>query len=150
MPVKKIPEGFHTLTPYLVLNDAANVVAFLKKAFKAELMYSHNAPDGKIGHAQLKIGDSMLMLADANPQHPAQPCSLYMYVENCDAWYESALKAGATSIMKPMDMFYGDRNAGVEDSFGNQWWIATHVEDVPPEELERRAAAEHAKRQKKS
>jgi uncharacterized glyoxalase superfamily protein PhnB len=141
MPVKKIPDGFHTLTPYLVLNDAAKVITFLKKAFNAQLVYSHNGPNGKIGHAQLKVGDSMLMLADASPEHPAQPCSLYLYVDNCDAWYEGAIKAGATSIMKPMDMFYGDRNAGVKDASGMQWWMATHVEDVSAEEVGKRAEA---------
>jgi PhnB protein len=139
MAVKKIPDGFHTLTPYLVLDNASKVIAFLKKAFNAELMYSHDRPDGKIGHAQLKVGDSMLMIADATKEHPAAPCSLYMYVENCDAWYERAIKAGATSIMKPMDMFYGDRNAGVKDSSGMQWWMATHVEDVSAAEVEKRA-----------
>ena len=141
MAAKPIPDGFHTITPYLVLNDAGKAIEFLKKAFSAEEIYRHLGPGGIVGHAQLKIGDSMLMLADANPQHPAQPCSLYMYVENCDAWYESALKAGATSIMKPMDMFYGDRNAGVKDPSGMQWWMATHIEDVSAAEVGKRAEA---------
>jgi PhnB protein len=141
MAVRPIPDGFHTITPYLVLDGAGKVIEFLKKAFGAEEIYRHKRPDGGIGHAQVKIRDSMLMLADATKDHPAAPCMIYMYVEDVDAWYERAIKAGGISIMKPMDMYYGDRNAGVKDASGMQWWIGTHKEDIAPEEVERRAAA---------
>jgi len=141
MAVKPIPDGFHTITPYLVLNNAGKVIEFLKNAFGAEEVYRHMRGEGVIGHAQVKIGDSMLMISDATSEHGAAPCMIYFYVKDCDAWYERAMKAGATSIMKPMDMFYGDRNAGVKDQSGMQWWIATHKEDVSPAEVEKRAKA---------
>jgi uncharacterized glyoxalase superfamily protein PhnB len=141
MAAKPIPDGFHTITPYLVLNDAGKAIEFLKKAFSAEEIYRHLGPGGIVGHAQLKIGDSMLMISDATKEHPAAPCMIYMYVKDVDSLYERAVKAGGESIMKPADMFYGDRNAGVKDSSGMQWWIATHKEDVAPAEVEKRAAA---------
>jgi uncharacterized glyoxalase superfamily protein PhnB len=142
MPVRPIPEGFRTVTPYLVLDGADRVLQFLERAFGAKNAQCMRRPDGKIGHAQVKLGDSMIMIADATPEHPAAPCMLYLYVEDCDDWYRRAVAAGATSIMEPRTMFYGDRNAGVKDASGMQWWFGTHVEDVPPAELERRAAAQ--------
>jgi PhnB protein len=141
MAVKPIPDGFHTVTPYLVVEGASKLIEFLKKGLGAEEIHLSKRPDGTIMHAQVRIGDSMVMLAEAMAEHPAMPCALYLYVSDTDALYERALKAGATSIMKPMDMFYGDRNAGVKGPGGIQWWIATHKEDMSTAELEKRAAA---------
>jgi PhnB protein len=142
MAVHPIPDGFHTVTPYLVVDGAAKLIDFLKQGFGAEEIHRSNRPDGGIMHAQVKIGDSMIMLADAAKEHPAAPCSLYLYVKDVDALYERAMKAGAKSIMKPENMFYGDRNGGVMGPGGVQWWIGTHVEDVPEGEIEKRAAAQ--------
>jgi len=139
--VNPIPPGYHTVTPYLVVADAEKQIDFLKNAFGAELKYSHKGPDGRIGHAEIKIGDSVVMLAQARPPWEPKPMSFYLYVEDCDAWYKRALEAGAESTMPPANMFYGDRHGGVRDMHGNDWWVATHIEDVPPEEIERRAAA---------
>lgn len=146
MAVKPIPEGFHTVTPYLIVDDADGVISFLREAFGAEEQYRMNGPDGGVWHAQVKLGDSQVMLGSASEQFPAHPAVLHLYVEDVDTTYRRALAAGATSIMEPEDQFYGDRQSGVKDLAGNQWWIATHIEDVPPEELARRAEAEAAKR----
>jgi PhnB protein len=139
MSVKPIPDGFHSVSPYILVKDGAKLIDFLKAAFDAQQIERLETPDGRVRHAQLKIGDSMLMLGE--PQGAAMPASLYLYVPDCDATYASAMAAGATSIMEPEDQFYGDRGAGVTDPHGNLWWIGTHIEDVPPDELERRAAA---------
>jgi PhnB protein len=139
--VKPIPEGYGTVTPYLTVDDAAAQIEFLQKAFNAQLTYSHKGPDGKIGHAELRIGNSQIMLGQARGEWKARPATFYLYVEDCDALYKNALAVGAKSLQEPKDQFYGDRSGGVEDSNGNYWWIGTHVEDVPPEEIERRAAA---------
>ena len=139
MPVKPIPEGYHTVTPYLVVNQAGRVIDFLKQAFGAEESERFLRADGTIMHAELKIGDSMIMLGEANEQWPARPAALYIYVPDTDAAYRRAIEAGAASLMEPADQFYGDRNAGVSDAAGNIWWIGTHVEDVSREEMERRA-----------
>ena len=138
MGVNPIPEGYRTVTPYLVVEGAATVLDFVKQAFGAEEKFRMEAPDGKIGHAEAQIGDSMVMLGDAGEEHPAMPAMIHLYVEDCDATYERALAAGGTSEREPTDQFYGDRSAGVRDSTGNLWWIATHVEDVPEDELARR------------
>ena len=147
MGVNPIPEGYSTVTPYLVVEGAANVLEFVKQAFGAEEKVRMDTPDGTIGHAEVQIGDSMVMMADAGDQNPAMPAMIHLYVDDCDATYERALTAGATSEREPTDQFYGDRSAGVRDSAGNLWWIATHVEDVPQEELAKRmekAAASQA------
>lgn len=141
MAVKPIPEGFHTVTPYLVSKGASKVIDFAKNAFDAKEVHRSMRPDGLIMHAQIKIGDSMIMIADGAPEHPASPVSLYLYVKDVDALYKSAIKAGGVSVMEPMNMFYGDRNGGVKDPAGNQWWIGTHIEDVPEAELKKRAEA---------
>jgi PhnB protein len=141
MAVKPVPDGFHTVTPYLVVDDAAKLIEFLKRGFGAEEMHRSKRPDGKIMHAQVRIGDSMIMLADGNESHPPEPCSLYLYVPDVDAVYRRAIAAGGTSILEPADMFYGDRNAGVKDASGVRWWIGTHKEDMTEAELEKRAAA---------
>lgn len=145
MPVKPIPDGFHTITPYLVVHGAARLIDFLKEAFDAEVLDRMEQPDGTVNHAQLKIGDSMIMMGEGRDEWKPMPCSLYMYVTDTDALYAKAMAAGGESIMEPTDHFYGDRNAGVKDPSGNTWWIATHQEDVPPDELRRRAEAHHHK-----
>jgi uncharacterized glyoxalase superfamily protein PhnB len=142
MTVKPIPDGFHAVTPYLTARGAAKVIEFLKKAFGAETVFEPmKRPDGLIMHAELKIGDSRVMVADANEQCQPTQAQLYLYVPNTDATYQRALAAGATSTMAPADMFYGDRSASVKDSSGNTWFIATHKEDVAPQELAKRAEA---------
>jgi PhnB protein len=138
MAVKPIPEGYHAVTPYLVVEGAATTLEFLKQAFGAEEKLRMEMPNGSIGHAEAKIGDSIVMLGDAGEQNPAMPAMIHLYVDDCDATYEKALAAGGTSEREPTDQFYGDRSAGVRDQAGNLWWIATHVEDVPEEELTKR------------
>ncbi len=142
MPVKPIPDGYRTVTPYLTIADAAQQIEFVQQAFGAELKERVAGPDGVISHAEVKIGDSMVMIGQARDEWKPMPSSIYLYVEDCDATYQQALKAGATSLMEPVNQFYGDRGAGVIDQNGNYWFIGTHVEDVAPEELQRRAAAQ--------
>ena len=138
---RPIPEGFHAITPYLTVEGAARLMDFLKQAFGAEETLRTTRPDGTIGHAQMKLGDSNLMIADAGGPWKPMPTAIYLYVEDCDTTYKRALQAGATSLMEPADMFYGDRNAGVQDPAGNFWWISTHIEDISTEEKLRRAEA---------
>ncbi len=146
MPVKPIPEGYHSVTPYLVVNGADRLIAFLKQAFGAQEIERFQGPNGTIMHAEVKIGDSIIMLGEANERFQARPANLYVYVPDTDAIYHRAVESGATSIMEPANQFYGDRNAGISDPTGNFWWIGTHVEDVSREEMEKRArkAAERA------
>ncbi len=141
MAAKPIPERYHSLTPYLMAREADRLIGFLKDAFGAQEFHRTTSPDGEIRHAELRIGDSMLMLSGANARWPEMPCAVYLYVEDTDATYRRALEAGGTSLMEPADQFYGDRSAGVKDPCGNVWWIATHVEDVSAEEIARRAEA---------
>ncbi len=150
MTVNPVPEGYTTVTPYLAVSDVAKLIEFLKRTFGAEETERLVRPDGTIYHAEVRIGDSMVMMGEPAgdaEEAPETPGTLYVYVEDADAAYERALQAGATSIMEPTDMFYGDRNAGVEDAFGNLWYLATRFEDVPPEEIKRRSnehVREHA------
>ncbi|MGE5647704.1 MAG: VOC family protein [Acidobacteriota bacterium] len=146
MAVKPIPEGFHTVTPYLFVSGAAKLIDFMKQAFGAKEVERMPTPDGAIMHAQVKIGDSIIMLGDARDQWAPMPTSLYLYVNDTDAVYKRALQAGGTSLREPADEFYGDRSAGVKDPTGNMWWLATHIEDVAPDELRRRAEAVMQKR----
>lgn len=141
MAVKPIPDGYHTVTPYLSILGAGTLIDFLLRAFDAREIHRHTLPDGSIGHAAVRIGDSIVMMADARNEWKPMPSAIYLYVNDTDAAYERALSAGATSLMEPADQFYGDRNAGVRDPVGNYWWIATHIEDVSPEELAKRADA---------
>jgi PhnB protein len=141
MSVKPIPEGYHAITPYLVVEGAAKLIDFLKQAFDAQETFRMPMPDGSIMHAEIKIGDSMVMMGEASEKWKPMPCAIYLYVNDADAVYKRALKAGATSTMEPADQFYGDRHGGVKDPAGNTWWIATHKEDVSPEELKKRAEA---------
>jgi len=139
MAVKTKPDGYHNVTPYMVVAGADRVIDFLKTVFGGEETERLAGPDGTVGHAEVRIGDSVVMLADVGPQSSAFPGMLHIYVEDCDATYRKALAAGGTSLREPVNEFYGDRTAGVNDTFGNQFWIATHVEDVSAEEMARRA-----------
>jgi uncharacterized glyoxalase superfamily protein PhnB len=141
MTVKPIPEGYHTVNPYLTVEGADKFIDFLKQAFGAEEVERFPRPDGKIGHAEVRIGDSIIMLGDAGGECKATSTAIYLYVSDTDDTYKRALNAGAVSLMEPANQFYGDRNANVKDSFGNLWFIATRVENVSPEELKERAEA---------
>lgn len=137
-----MPEGYHTVTPYLLVRGADRLIDFLQQVFDAEETERMQRPDGSIMHAEVRIGDSVVMLGEATGDHERMPAMLHVYLEDTDAAYRRALAAGATSLQEPEDQFYGDRTGGVQDAFGNQWWLATHVEDVSPEEMQRRAAAQ--------
>src|SRR4051794_30563563 len=143
MAVKPIPDGYHSVTPYLTVPDAAGLIDFLRRAFGAQEVHRFTR-DGAVSHAEVRIGDSVVMLGQAGGEWKAMPAALHLYVPDADAVYRRALQAGATSLREPADQFYGDRMAGVRDPAGNYWWIATHVEDVSPEEMRRRAEA-HAR-----
>jgi PhnB protein len=146
--VKPVPEGYHTLTPYLYCKGAANAIEFYKAAFGATELFRMASPTGGIGHAEIKIGDSAVMLADESPQMGALspqtvgacPLSFLVYVDDVDAVFSRAVDAGAKVTAPLTDKFYGDRVGGVSDPFGYSWYIATRIEDVAPQELERRAA----------
>ena len=148
--VKAIPEGYHTVTPYLILSGAGDAIAFYKKAFGAEEVMRIDGPGGRIGHAEIKIGDSRLMLADEHPEIGAlspktvggSPVSIHLYVEDVDRAIERAVAAGANLVRPVADQFYGDRVGGIEDPFGYRWFIATHKEDLTIDEIQRRAAAQ--------
>lgn len=141
MAVNPKPDGYHTLTPYLVVREANKAIEFLKQSFAAVETERFDRPDGTVKHVELRIGDSMVMMGEPEGEMQPMPAMLHVYVDDTDAAYHRAIEAGATSMMEPADQFYGDRNAGVKDPCGNVWWIATHVEDVLPEELKRRAEA---------
>jgi PhnB protein len=147
MAVKPVPEGYNTVTPYLAVEDAAEAIEYYKKAFGAKERVRMDTPDGKIGHAELEIGDSLVMLADPFPQASTRPpkelggttVSVFLYVEDVDAVVKQAVDAGATVTMEVADQFWGDRFGSITDPFGHSWSVATHVEDVPPEEMAERA-----------
>jgi PhnB protein len=147
MATKPIPEGYHTITPYLAVDDAARAIDYYKQAFGAKERVRMDTPDGKIGHAELEVGDSLVMLSDPSPQASTRPPrelggttgSVFMYVEDVDAVVKKAVDAGATVTMEVADQFWGDRFGTITDPFGHLWSIATHVEDVPPEEMAERA-----------
>jgi PhnB protein len=139
--VNPVPREYHTVTPYLVVPGIAKIIDFAKRAFGATERERITRPDGSVQHAELKIGDSIVMLGEPQEASKAMPCMLYVYVPDTDATFQQAIQAGGRSLREPRDEFYGDRTAGVEDASGNQWWIGTHIEDVAPEEIERRAQA---------
>ncbi len=139
MAVKSIPEGYHTVTPLLSVKGAVKLIDFLKNAFGAVEVYRFSSPDGTVRHAEVKIGDSVVMLGEACVESPAMPVSLYLNLNDTDATYKKALAAGGEKVAAPEEMFWGDRVATVKDFAGNRWWIATHVEELSSEELERRA-----------
>jgi uncharacterized glyoxalase superfamily protein PhnB len=134
--VKPVPEGYHTVIPYIVVPDVAKLIDFAKQAFGATEVNVSRLPDGSVMHAEIKIGDSIIMMGQSGTM--TFLAMLHLYMEDVDAVYQRAIQAGGKSLREPTDQFYGDRSAAVEDAFGNQWWIATHVEDVSPEEMERR------------
>lgn len=147
--VKPVPEGYHSITPYLYVSDGKGAIEFYKRAFGAVELFRMDGPNGTIGHAELRIGDSAIMLADEHPEMGARspktiggsPMSLLLYVENVDQVVERAVQEGATIVRPVANQFYGDRSGGVMDPFGHTWFVATHVEDVSPEEMQRRAQA---------
>ena len=141
MAVKPIPDQYHSVTPYLTAAGTAQLIEFLKKAFGATETERVARPDGGVMHAEVKIGDSMIMLSDGGGEWKPMPTALYLYVTDADATYKRALAAGATSVMEPATQFYGDRHGSVKDPSGNIWWIATHVEDVSAEDLRKRVEA---------
>ena len=147
MAVKPIPEGYHSVTPYLVNEGVPKLMDFLKKAFGAQEIFRFAMPDGSIMHAEVKIGDSRIMMGEAGGEHKPKPCTIHLYVENSDAVYKRALDAGATVVREIADQFYGDRSGGVKDPAGNIWWISTHKEDVSPEEMQKRQKAVMKQRQ---
>ena len=141
MATKPIPDGYHTVTPYLVVDGGQKLIDFLKQAFDAKETFSMKGQGETIAHAEVQIGDSTVMISDSTPEWKARSSLLYLYVEDVDAVYKRALEAGATAVREPANQFYGDRSGGVTDPVGNYWGIATHIEDVLPDELAKRAAA---------
>jgi PhnB protein len=143
--VKPIPEGSHTVTPYLICNGAADAIAFYKKAFNATEFVRMPGPNGRVLHAEIRIGDSNVMLTDEMPERgclspkslKGSPVTIHLYVENADAFVAQAVSAGATIKMPVTDMFWGDRYGQIEDPFGHQWSVATHTRDVTPEEMQK-------------
>lgn len=127
----KIPEGYHTVTPYLLVADVPREIEFLRQAFGAEESYRSTMPDGTVNHAAVRIGDSMVMMGQANEQYPAMPTMLYLYVPDVDATYQQALQAGGVSVRELKDEVYGDRVGAVKDANDHQWWIATHKSENP-------------------
>jgi PhnB protein len=148
--VKPIPEGYHSVNPYLIFSGASDAIVFYRRALGAEEVMRMDGPGGKIRHAEIRIGDSRIMLADEHPEIEAlspktiggSPVSIHLYVENVDASVERAVAAGARLIRPVADQFYGDRTGGIEDPFGYRWFIATHKEDLTMDEIRRRAAAQ--------
>jgi PhnB protein len=148
--VSAVPKGYHTVTPYLTVHDGAGALAFYGRAFGAREIMRMPAPGGKLGHAEFRIGDSIVMLSDELPGMSTQKAptslggttgSLMLYVPNVDAAFKRAVDAGCKSLMPPTDMFWGDRFSKLEDPYGNQWALATHKEDVPPRQMAERAKA---------
>jgi PhnB protein len=148
--VKPIPEGYHTVTPYLIFNGASEAIEFYKQALGATEVLRLADPGGTVHHAEIAIGDSRVMLADEHPEIQAlspktiggSPVTMHVYVEDVDAAVERAVKAGAKLIRPVADQFYGDRTGGIEDPFGYRWYMATHKEDLTMDEIRRRAAAQ--------
>ncbi len=149
--VKPIPEGYHSVTPYLIIKGAAEAIDFYKKAFGATELFRMAQPDGKVAHAEIKIGDSPIMLSDEHPEmgykSPTSlggtPLSIMIYVEDVDTIFKQALAAGGEEQKPLQDQFYGDRSGTLKDPFGHIWHVATHIEDVSPEEMDKRAKAAH-------
>jgi PhnB protein len=148
MSVRPIPEGYHSVTPYLMINGAANAIEFYRRAFGAKESFKLEAPGGMIGHAEIQIGDSPIMIADdcggespfRNPQSTGgSPVGLHLYVEDVDAVFAQAVNAGATVIKPVQDQFYGDRTGALKDPFGHIWFLATHKEELSPDEIKQRA-----------
>lgn len=138
MPARTIREGFHTLTPYLIAEGASRLIEFIGAAFAGKVTLRKDRPDGSLMHCEMQVGNSMLMLGDATAEFGPMPASLYLYVNDCDAVYRSALDAGGVSVFPMMTLPSGERYGGLKDPCGNIWWVATHLEDVSAEEEDRR------------
>lgn len=146
--VNPIPDGYPRVTPYLIVDGAAAAIDFYNSVLGATERMRMGGPDGKVGHAELEIGNSVIMLADEHPEMDARgpktvggtPVSLHVYVEDADSVFERAIESGAKALRPVEDRFYGDRSGGFEDPFGHRWDVATHVEDIPPDEMSKRAA----------
>jgi PhnB protein len=146
MAVKPIPDGYHSVTPYLIVHDAAKALDFYKRAFGATEFFRMDGPGGKVAHAEIDIGDSRVMLADEAPEMGARsaksigasPVHLMIYVEDVDKVFKQAIAAGGTEVRPVKDQFYGDRSGNLNDPFGHSWTIATHKEDLSPEEVQKR------------
>lgn len=151
--VKPVPEGYHSVTPYLIVDGGAQALDFYTRVFGAAERMRIATPGGKVGHAEIQIGDSVIMLADEHPEMGARapgafggsPVSVMLYVADVDATVQAAVAAGAKVLQPVEDKFYGDRSGTIEDPFGHRWHVSTHIEDVPPDEMERRAAAAMAR-----
>jgi PhnB protein len=145
MATKSIPDGYHSVTPYLIIKGAAAAIDFYKRAFGATELMRMASPDGKIGHAEIRIGDSAIMLADEHQGHRSPQSlggagvSLMVYVERVDEVFKRAVASGAKELQPVKDQFYGDRSGTLQDPFGHTWTVATHIEDIPPDEMRRRA-----------
>ena len=147
--VKPVPEGHHTVTPYLAIKNAAKALDFYKRAFGATETYTLMMPDGRVGHAEIRLGDSVIMLSDEFPEYGnkgpdafgGSPVTLHLYVDDVDAFFGKAVAAGARERKPVTDQFYGDRSGQLEDPFGHLWWVASHKEDVPPGEMQKRVEA---------
>ena len=152
MNVKSVPAGHHTVTPYLAIQGAVRALEFYKEAFGATEKHKLMTPDGRLGHAEIGLGDSVIMLADEFPEYGGKapptlggsPVCIHLYVEDVDAFFKKALAAGAKERKPVMDQFYGDRSGQLEDPFGHLWWVATHTEDVAPDEMQKRVEAKFA------
>ena len=138
MAVKPIPDDRPRLTPYLIVQGVPQLIDFMKEVFDAEERHRTTRPDGRVVHAEVRIGDSAVMMGEPTGKWKPMPGSIHLYVNDADATYKRALQAGATSLMEPADQYHGDRYGGVEDPAGNHWWIVTHIEDVSPEDMAKR------------
>jgi len=148
--VRAVPEGLQTVTPYLVVENAARLIEFINNAFDGRVTFISNRDEKKIMHATVSIGTSTIMIADTMEGMEPQTAMLYLYLEDADIVFKKAIAAKATSIQEPKTEFYGDRAGAVRDEWGNVWWIATHVEDVSPDELERRSKEALKEQKRKS
>ena len=142
--VKPIPDGYPQVSPYLIVDGAAQAIDFYTQVLGATERMRMGGPDGRVGHAEIQFGDSVVMLGQSPDQTRTTHSMLYLYVPDVDAVYEKAVAAGGISLREPVDQFYGDRSGAVKDPGGNEWWIATHKEDLSPQEMERRMAAQRA------
>lgn len=143
MPVDPIPDDLPRVMPYLTVQGVGGLLEFIADVFDGRVLENMKSPDGKVMHAEVAVGDSVIMMGEARPDDGPMPAMLYIYVSDADSIYRRAIASGATSITEPGDQFYGDRNAGVKDSWGNQWWIASRIEKLSPEQLMKRAAELH-------
>jgi PhnB protein len=136
--VKPVPAGYHTVTPFLIAEEADKLIEFITRAFDGKLTYMMKSDDGLVRHATVSVGDSMIMVSSGTAQFKPMPAMLHLYVPDVDSMYKNAVAAGGTSLQEPANQFYGDRSGGIQDRWNNQWWIATHIEDVNDDEMKKR------------